>query len=58
MLSLKDKVAFISGAGSVGGRSRRQGVGSGNATAVLLARQGAGIYGVISGRRLPTLLRP
>lgn len=40
MLKLDGKVAFISGAGSVG-----EGWGNGKATAVLLARQGARIYG-------------
>jgi NAD(P)-dependent dehydrogenase (short-subunit alcohol dehydrogenase family) len=46
MLSLKDKVAFISGAGSVGDDPDAKVWGSGKATAVLLARQGARIYGV------------
>jgi NAD(P)-dependent dehydrogenase (short-subunit alcohol dehydrogenase family) len=41
MHDLTGKVAFISGAGSVG-----EGWGNGKATAVLLARQGATIYGV------------
>lgn len=40
MLRLDGKVAFISGAGSVG-----DGWGNGKATATLLARQGAKIYG-------------
>jgi NAD(P)-dependent dehydrogenase (short-subunit alcohol dehydrogenase family) len=40
MLRLDGKVAFISGAGSVG-----EGWGNGKATAALLARQGARIYG-------------
>ena len=40
MLRLDGKVAFISGAGSVG-----DGWGNGKATATLLARQGASIYG-------------
>lgn len=40
MLKLDGKVAFVSGAGSVG-----EGWGNGKATAVLLARQGAKIYG-------------
>ena len=40
MLRLDGKVAFISGAGSVG-----DGWGNGKATATLLARQGARIYG-------------
>jgi NAD(P)-dependent dehydrogenase (short-subunit alcohol dehydrogenase family) len=40
MLRLDGKVAFISGAGSVG-----EGWGNGRATAVLLARQGAKVYG-------------
>ena len=40
MLRLDGKVAFVSGAGSVG-----EGWGNGKATAVLLARQGARIYG-------------
>jgi hypothetical protein len=41
MLDLKGKVAFVAGAGSVGA-----GWGNGRATAVLLARQGAQVYGV------------
>lgn len=40
MLRLDGKIAFVSGAGSVG-----EGWGNGKATAVLLARQGARIYG-------------
>lgn len=40
MLSLKGKVALIAGAGTVG-----PGWGNGKATAVLLARQGATVYG-------------
>ncbi|WP_135469065.1 SDR family NAD(P)-dependent oxidoreductase [Crenalkalicoccus roseus] len=40
MLDLTGKVAFIAGAGSVG-----EGWGNGKATAVLMARQGARIYG-------------
>jgi NAD(P)-dependent dehydrogenase (short-subunit alcohol dehydrogenase family) len=40
MLRLDGKVAFVSGAGSVG-----DGWGNGKATAVLLARQGARVYG-------------
>ena len=40
MLSLKGKVAFITGAGSIG-----EGWGNGKATAVLLARQGAQVFG-------------
>ena len=46
MLSLKNKVAFISGAGSVGDDPDTKVWGNGKATAVLLARQGAKIYGV------------
>lgn len=46
MLSLKDKVVFISGAGSVGDDPDAKVWGNGKATAVLLARQGAKIYGV------------
>ncbi|MFV0295924.1 MAG: SDR family NAD(P)-dependent oxidoreductase, partial [Hyphomicrobiaceae bacterium] len=46
MLSLKDKVAFISGAGSVGDDPDAKVWGNGKATAVLLARQGAKVYGV------------
>jgi NAD(P)-dependent dehydrogenase (short-subunit alcohol dehydrogenase family) len=46
MLSLKDKVAFMSGAGSVGDDPEAKVWGNGKATAVLLARQGAKIYGV------------
>lgn len=40
MLSLKDKVAFVTGAGTIG-----PGWGNGKATAVLLARQGAKVFG-------------
>ena len=40
MLDFQDKVAFVSGAGSVG-----DGWGNGRATAVLLARQGAKVFG-------------
>ncbi len=40
MLDLKGKVAFVTGAGSVG-----PGWGNGKATAVLLARQGAQVFG-------------
>jgi NAD(P)-dependent dehydrogenase (short-subunit alcohol dehydrogenase family) len=40
MLDLKNKVLFISGAGTVG-----PGWGNGKATAVLMARQGAKVYG-------------
>jgi NAD(P)-dependent dehydrogenase (short-subunit alcohol dehydrogenase family) len=46
VLSLKDKVAFVSGAGSVGDDANASVWGNGKATAVLLARQGAKIYGV------------
>jgi NAD(P)-dependent dehydrogenase (short-subunit alcohol dehydrogenase family) len=41
MLDLTGKVAFVTGAGSVG-----EGWGNGKATAVLMARQGAKVYGV------------
>ena len=41
MLDLKGKVAFVTGAGSVG-----EGWGNGKATAVLMARQGASVFGV------------
>ncbi len=41
MLDLTGKVAFVTGAGSVG-----EGWGNGKATAVLMARQGASVYGV------------
>lgn len=41
MLSMAGKVAFVTGAGSVG-----KGWGNGKATAVLLARQGAEVFGV------------
>jgi len=41
MLDLTGKVAFVAGAGSVG-----DGWGNGRATAVLLARQGAKVFGV------------
>ena len=40
MLRLDGKVAFVSGAGSVG-----DGWGNGKATATVLARQGARVYG-------------
>jgi NAD(P)-dependent dehydrogenase (short-subunit alcohol dehydrogenase family) len=40
MLDLKNKVAFVTGAGTVG-----PGWGNGKATAVLLARQGAQVFG-------------
>src|SRR5688572_15954254 len=40
MLDLRNKVAFISGAGTVG-----PGWGNGKATSVLMARQGAKVYG-------------
>jgi NAD(P)-dependent dehydrogenase (short-subunit alcohol dehydrogenase family) len=46
MLSLKDKVAFVTGAGSVGDDPDAKVWGNGKATAVLLARQGAKVYGV------------
>ena len=46
MISLKDKVVFMSGAGSVGDDPDAKVWGNGKATAVLLARQGAKIYGV------------
>jgi NAD(P)-dependent dehydrogenase (short-subunit alcohol dehydrogenase family) len=41
MLDLTGKVAFVAGAGSIG-----EGWGNGKATAVLLARQGAKVFGV------------
>jgi NAD(P)-dependent dehydrogenase (short-subunit alcohol dehydrogenase family) len=41
MLDLTGKVAFVTGAGSVG-----EGWGNGKATAVLMARQGAKVFGV------------
>ena len=41
MLDLKGRTAFVTGAGSVG-----EGWGNGKATAVLLARQGAKVYGL------------
>src|ERR1700753_3703818 len=41
MLDLAGKVAFVTGAGSVG-----DGWGNGKATAVLMARQGAQVFGV------------
>jgi NAD(P)-dependent dehydrogenase (short-subunit alcohol dehydrogenase family) len=46
VLSLKVKVVFMSGAGSVGDDPDAKVWGNGKATAVLLARQGAKIYGV------------
>lgn len=45
MLSLKDKVVFLSGAGSVGDDPDAKVWGNGKATAVLMARQGAKIFG-------------
>jgi len=45
MLSLEGKVAFVSGAGSVGDDPDAKVWGNGKATAVLLARQGAKVYG-------------
>ena len=44
MLSLEGKVAFVSGAGSVGDDPDAKVWGNGKATAVLLARQGAKVY--------------
>ena len=58
MLSLENKVAFVSGAGSVGDDPDAKVWGNGKATAVLLARQGARIYGAICARRQPTSRRP
>ena len=46
MLTLTDKVVFMSGAGSVGDDPDATVWGNGKATAVLLARQGAKVYGV------------
>ncbi|MGI9410547.1 MAG: SDR family NAD(P)-dependent oxidoreductase [Hyphomicrobiaceae bacterium] len=46
MLDLKGKVAFVTGAGSVGDDPDATVWGNGKATAVLLARQGAKVYGV------------
>ena len=46
MLSLAGKVLFMSGAGSVGDDPDAKVWGNGKATAVLLARQGAKVYGV------------
>ncbi|MGE0698566.1 MAG: SDR family NAD(P)-dependent oxidoreductase [Hyphomicrobiaceae bacterium] len=46
MLRLDGKVVFLSGAGSVGDDPDAKVWGNGKATAVLLARQGAKIYGV------------
>ena len=45
MLDLTGKVAFISGAGSVGEGPRDKNWGNGKATAVLMARQGAMVFG-------------
>ena len=45
MLRLDGKVAFVSGAGSVG-----DGWGNGKTTAVLLARQGARVFGTCEMR--------
>ena len=46
MLDLSGKVAFVTGAGSVGDDPDATVWGNGKATAVLLARQGAKVYGV------------
>ena len=46
MLDLKDKIAFVTGAGSVGDDPDATVWGNGKATAVLLARQGATVFGV------------
>ena len=46
MLRLENKVAFVSGAGSVGDDPDARIWGNGKATAVLLARQGAKVFGV------------
>ena len=46
MLDLSGKVAFITGAGSVGDDRDATVWGNGKATAVLLARQGAKVFGV------------
>ena len=46
MLDLSGKVAFVTGAGSVGDDPDATVWGNGKATAVLLARQGAKVFGV------------
>ncbi len=46
MLDLSGKVAFVTGAGSVGDDPDASVWGNGKATAVLLARQGAKVFGV------------
>jgi NAD(P)-dependent dehydrogenase (short-subunit alcohol dehydrogenase family) len=46
MLDLTGKIAFITGAGSVGDDPNAEIWGNGKATAVLLARQGAKVFGV------------
>jgi len=46
MLDLSGKVAFVTGAGSVGDAPDATVWGNGKATAVLLARQGAKVFGV------------
>lgn len=46
MLDLNGKVAFVTGAGSVGDDPDATIWGNGKATSVLLARQGASVYGV------------
>lgn len=46
MLDLTGKIAFVTGAGSVGDDPDATVWGNGKATAVLLARQGATVYGV------------
>ncbi len=45
MLDLSGKVAFVSGAGSVGEGQGDRSFGNGKATAVLMARQGAHVFG-------------
>ena len=40
MLNLKDKIAVVSGCGSIG-----SGFGNGRAISILLARQGAKVFG-------------
>jgi len=46
MLDLTGKVAFIAGAGSVGEGHGTNSLGNGRATALLMARQGAKVFGV------------
>ena len=50
MLDLKDKIAIVSGCGSIG-----DGFGNGRAIATLLARQGAKVLELILTRKQATI---